>query len=181
MPLWKLTVAEIFKELVPSLNIILGALMALVGARYQSWVNNRAEKARLKCEKLERAYKLCQAIYDGHRKEVNNAKQHIASSPKKFIENRKHPGTEMSELKMLIRCYIPSLTTSLVEIDKGHAPLKKDLREIEDIALQNKALTAAELKTKLAIWENHLKSLSHGSNIIKAGLEKELRKLAGGA
>lgn len=177
MQIWEPRMDEILKALVPSLNILLGAFAAWLGARYQAWVNDRIQKARLKTEKLERAYMLCQSIYDGHRREINKAKSHLPSDPGKFMEARQHPGMEMSELKMLIRSYTPELADSLQLIDTGHEPLKKAFRKLEQQVLEKHAFDQQELSRSFGLWEQHLNDLGTGSNAIKRGLEQELLKL----
>lgn len=168
---------DVLKALIPSLNILLGAFIAWLGARYQAWVNDRIHKARLKTEKLERAYLLCQSIYDGHRREINNARRHLPSEPEKFMEARQHPGMEMSELKMLIRSYTPELADSLQLIDTGHEPLKKAFRKLEQDVLAKHAFDAQSLNDGFSLWDRHLQDLSAGSNAIKRGLEQELLRL----
>lgn len=169
---------EIIIALTPSLNILLGALMALVGAAYQSRANHKNEKIKLKAEKLERAYQLCQFIYDGHLREINNAKRYLPANPTEYLKIKNHPGKEMSELKMLIRCYAPELKSRLSEISKGHDQLKKSLRELENKILSGDALTSPQINNQHTEWDSSLNTVSNGSNIIKAGIEERLLNLA---
>lgn len=169
--------ANILKDVTSTLHIVLGALIAWLGSWYQNRLNGQAQKARLKAEKLERAYLLCQSIYDGHRREINNAKRYIPSEPGKFLEARLHPGMEMSELKMLIRSYTPALAASLDLLDTGHVPLKKAFRKLDEDVLNKHVFDAQALAQDFKKWDRHLQDLSDGANAIKMGLEQELLQL----
>lgn len=156
---------------------LFGALLALMGSYYQIRVSEKNTKARLKAEKLERAYFLCQAIYDGHKREIANARKNLPHYTERYIEERRHPGVEMSELKMLIRGYIPSLAPLLESIDNGHAPLKKAFTALDNQVLSKEPFASGDPEGKLRTWEAHLQAVSKGSSAIKSGIEKELNSL----
>ena len=167
----------LISEVSSSLNIILGACCALLGGLFQSRISEKNRKRHIHAEKLERAYMLCQEIYDGHKREMLNAVNNLPYSPKLFLELRNHPGKETSELKMLIRCYAPELSPKLKELDKGHNPLRKDFRELE------KRVASGETNFKPGIveldqqWQSYLSQLGQGTNGIKAGIEVILNGL----
>lgn len=169
---------EVILALQESLNILLGALAALAGALLQARLNEKSNKLRLKTEKLERAYFLCQAVYDGHTREVIIAKRYLPDNPEKYSEHRKHPGAEMSELKMLIRTHAQKLSTSLKSIDNGHEPLKKSFRELDHLVLAGVTPDKLKLEERYDQWDLFLKNLSKGSSEIKKGLEEKIRSLS---
>lgn len=169
---------EIISALTESLNILLGALAALAGTLLQARLSERNNKRRLKAEKLERAYLLCQAVYDGHNREIINAKRYLPNSPEKYSEHRKHPGAEMSELKMLIRTHAKELSGSLTSIDSGHEPLKQSFRELDRVILSGALPNADALAARFNQWDIFLKNLSKGSSEIKKGLENKIGSLS---
>ena len=160
-----------------SLKILLGALAAVMGAYIQSKLADKNSKAKLKTEKFERIYALCQAVYDGHRREIINARKYFIKKPEKFLENRNHPGSEMSELKMLISSYAPDLEALIKVIDDGHSPLKKIFVEFDRVALSKPPLLQKELDDKLASCTLSLSDVGNGANEIKSSISKQLKAL----
>jgi len=146
------------------------------GALIQSRLSEANRKNRLLAEKLERAYMLCQDIYDGHKREMLNAVNNLPDSPTLFLERRNHPGKEVSELKMLIRSYAPDLKIKLVQLDKGHEPLKKEFRKLEQLVASGN-ISELSITEKNQQWEGYLSELGQGSNGIKAGIESVLNRL----
>ena len=160
-----------------SLKILLGALAAVMGAYIQSKLADKKSKVKLKTEKFERIYYLCQAVYDGHLREIINARKYFIKNPEKFLENRNHPGSEMSELKMLIRSYAPDLELLILAIDKGHRPLKDDFVEFDRVALSKPRLLQLELEKKLTICTQRLVDVGVGADEIKSKIAKQLKAL----
>lgn len=165
-------------EFVKSLNILLGALCGYGGAFLQSRLNEKNTKKKLLAEKLETAYGLCQAIYDGHRREMINARQNLPADKDTFLKSRNHPGSEVSQLKMLIRSYAPDLAPHLKTLDGGHAQLKKSFFDLEKKVLSGHGITEAEIAGCYSEWEKYLNILGQGTNKIKAGIEGQLNALA---
>lgn len=169
---------ESLVELFKSLNVVLGALCALLGAFVQNRYNEKYKKRSLLSEKLERVYFLCQEIYDGHKRELDNALAYLPNEDKKFLESRNHPGRETSELKMLVRSYAPDIECLLEKFDDGHNPLKQELIELEKIALSGESIDANELKSRDSRSRQNLVILGNASNDIKRAVSKKLNKIA---
>jgi hypothetical protein len=165
-------------EIVKSLNVLLGALCGYGGAFLQSRLSEKNTKKKLLTEKLETAYGLCQAIYDGHRREMMNARQNLPTDKDTFLKNRNHPGSEVSQLKMLLRSYAPDLAPHLKTLDGGHARLKESFFNLEKKVLSGHGITEAEITKCYGEWENYLATLGKGTNKIKAGIEGQLNALA---
>jgi len=165
---------EIFK----ALYIVLGALCATLGGFIQSRLNEKNKKSALLANKLERAYELCQEIYDGHNREIINARKHLPHDKDSFLENRRHPGKETSELKMLIRSYSPDISGNLETIDNGHGELKKSFIKIEEMLLSSDLFTTEEFNQKATEWLGYLEVLGRGSYSLKRDIERKLNKLA---
>ncbi|MBT0664678.1 hypothetical protein KI809_10245 [Geobacter pelophilus] len=163
---------------VGSLNVVLGALCGYGGAFLQSRLNEKNTKKKLLAEKLETAYGLCQAIYDGHRREMINARQNLPADKDTFLNNRNHPGSDVSRLKMLIRSYAPDLVPHLETLDGGHTPLKNNFIELEKKVLSGHGITEGEIPGLYREWEGYLTVLGQGTNKIKAGIERQLNALA---
>ncbi|CAH0230195.1 hypothetical protein SRABI118_02448 [Massilia sp. Bi118] len=168
---------ELITPLTPSLNIMLGALAATLAARLQFWSTERTQKARLKVEKLERAYQLSQKIAEGYKREIINAKRHLPAHPDKYNEYRQHLGSEVSELKMVIRSYAPSLSACLQQVENGHKPLKEAFEEIDSQIAMGTPLTGIDFPALFQLWEGYLKLLNQGLVGIKRGIEEQLLAL----
>lgn len=123
---------ELISSLSGPLNVIAGAFATLLGMVIQTRMTGAQAKSKLRLEKLERAYSLCQLVYDGHLREIKNFKSYRQSQPSDFLKNRKHPGAEMSELKMLVRCYVPEMSSEIERLDNGHGPLKRMFEKFEN-------------------------------------------------
>jgi hypothetical protein len=160
-----------------SVKIVLGAGAAIMGAYFQSKLADKKSKANLKTEKFERIYYLCQAVYDGHRKEIINARKYFIKKPEKYLENRNHPGSEMSELKMLISSYAPDLEFLIEIIDKGHRPLKEAFVEFDRVALAKPPILQTELDNRLVTCTERLVDVGNGANEIKSNIAKQLKAL----
>jgi hypothetical protein len=96
--------------------------------------SQRQSKSKLRLEKLERAYTLCQLIYDGYRKALLQAETLWRQNPQSYAAARTHPATEMSEFKMLTRCYFPFLESDLLRVDVHHQKIKELGRTLESAA-----------------------------------------------
>ncbi|MDC9524290.1 hypothetical protein PSH54_02070 [Pseudoalteromonas sp. Angola-30] len=173
---------EILKALNPLLLILLGSLISILGGIFQFRVSDNSRKITLLSSKLERAYELCQLIYDGHKREVSNAQIFLPYNSSIYIDKRCHPGVEMSELKMLIRAYIPELKKHLEKLDSGHKPLKKSFTKIDKAVIEGRfnstpSLTLAQVDLDSNNWSNHLALLSKGSFELKKALEDRMSKL----
>ncbi len=160
---------EAFKD---QINLVLGALIAYLSFVAQGRITHRQAQEKLALEKIERCYALCQAVYDGHLREVGNLEQNLEKAPAAFLAQRRHPGAEMSELKMLLKCYTNGLDHYIPALDTSHKPLKDNFRKYEALCrsgtvvshedvvrhvAESKVLlallgdTTAELKDKLAM------------------------------
>ena len=150
-----LDLIDAFKD---QINLILGALIAYVSFVAQGRITHRQAQQRLALEKIERCYALCQAVYDGHLREIGNLEQHMATAPAVFLVQRRHPGAEMSELKMLLRCYTDGLDRFIPALDTSHKPLKENFQRYEGLCRSGDALSlvdaarhATEAKVLLAV------------------------------
>ena len=160
------------------LNIVLGATAAIIGGLIQSRRDQKQSNARLKAEKLERAYSLCQEIYDRHKQQVDIARLYLPSDRASYRDARKHPGAEMSELKMLVRCYSPSLAHLLESIDAGHKPLKVRFAELDEMSFPGATMDTQVVGKILNDLDLYLRAVSKGSGDIKSGIEKELLSIS---
>lgn len=152
-----------------------GGLVAMLGAIVQNRLAGSQAKIRLRLEKLERAYSLCQQVYDGHLREINNAKTHRLNNPSEFLRLRQHPGAEMSELKMIIRCHFSDLEGDLEHLDSGHAPLKRLFIMIENSARSLESISQEHFKNECDNAENYLRELGKASNALKLKLAAKAR------
>ena len=166
-------VTELFK----SLNVVLGALCAIFGAFLQSRYNEKHKQKALLCEKLERAYSLCQNIYDGHKDEIKNALAHLPLNKDEFLNNRNHPGKDASELKMLLRSYFPDIKHHLEQFDQGHTPLKEGFYDLEKLLHSGVEITDVEMNQKNIEWEKQLHILGSASNSIKKAVSTKLQSI----
>lgn len=123
-------IVEIVTALKDPLNILAGGLVAVVGAVVQSRLSHAQAKSKLRLEKLERAYSLCQQVYDGYQREIYNLKSNRLSRVATYVDQHKRPGPEMSELKMLVRCYTPNLGRTLDAMNVEHTQLKELTKRI---------------------------------------------------
>jgi len=164
-------------ELFKSLNIVLGALCAVLGAVLQSRYNEKHKQKALLCEKLERSYSLCQSIYDGHQQEINNALAYLPLNKEEFLRNRNHPGKETSELKMLLRSYVPDITYHLAQFDEGHTPLKDQFYELEQSLHSGTNITRDEINQKSIEWKEKLQILGNASHKIKLAISSKLHDI----
>lgn len=171
-----MNVVEILGAMKEFFAVLGGALAATLGAVVQSRLANVQAKAKLRLEKLERAYALCQLVYDGHLRELNNFKKHGISDAEEFLKLRKHPGAEMSELKMLVRCYIPKLESDLQALDKGHGPLKQMFAKLEVDARLSEPLPMDVFQRECAEAESHLQVFEQASVTLKQKIAAEARK-----
>jgi hypothetical protein len=173
---------EIIDALTPLLLVILGSLGSIWGGLLHFKISDNSRRNSLLCSKLERAYELCQRVYDGHKREIGNARNFLPLEPSKYIEKRCHPGVEMSELKMLVRAYFRDLEKHLDTLDSGHNPLKNSFAKL-DVAVAKRQLYVMEKPSlNLAFpasrdWDGHLKLLSKGSFNLKKELEAKMEKL----
>jgi hypothetical protein len=173
---------EILKAFNPLFLVILGSFASILGGIFQFRISDKSRKITLLSSKLERAYELCQLIYDGHKREIGNARIFLPQNPAKYIENRRHPGKEMSELKMLVRAYIPELKNHLNILDSGHKPLKDSFSKIDSAATKNKFGTKRDFTIMHADadsknWDSNLVLLSQGSFDLKKALEAKMSSL----
>jgi hypothetical protein len=116
------------KEWLGLIGTAIGALATLGGVFLAQTLNAKnisAKEARDHVRsKCERIYNLCQLLYDGHRDELQKLQMSETATAKTWIKSRNHPGSSMSELKMLVKMYAPSLTTQIQALDLPHQALK---------------------------------------------------------
>lgn len=166
-----------FTALSAMINVLIGAGAAYLGGSLQARHNERLQKTRIQIEKLERAHMLAQQIYDGHKREIGKARKYLPADPHAFSSARQHPGMEMSELKMLITIYLPSLKGSLEPIKAEHASLKTSFKTVDDQVLGEVQLYKADCLQTFRAWEQNLEDLGKGCDALKRGLEAELQRL----
>lgn len=162
--------------IVPFMSAVVAAIIALLGVWIGQFLTGRREKREYKCTRLERAYLLCQKLYDGHKAEIAKVKiaNHTISS-RDWLQQRNHPGEHMNEIKMIVSMYAPGLQENLDEMDKGHQLLKDRFDTIDNkfssgvnIDLSNQNL--------ISNLESFLSTLGTGMNVLKEGLGKAVRK-----
>jgi hypothetical protein len=168
---------EILKYIVTSLNVVLGAVCALGGALIQSRLSEKMKNQRLLVEKLENAYKLCQLIYDAHRKEIINAKNNLPQCIEDYLKERNHPGTEMSELRMLVNSYSREFIDELEKIGCSHSKLKQSFRELDTIVIENGSIDQDELDLTYEQWKRDLDFLGSASRELKISLSNKLNNI----
>ncbi|MDO6739119.1 hypothetical protein [Wenyingzhuangia sp. 2_MG-2023] len=164
-------------EIFNTINIVIGAGCALIGAYFQTRFNDKNKKKYLLSEKLERTYSLCQDIYDGHKREISNIENNLPENTNKFLENRKHPGKETSELKMLIKSYHPEINYLLKDLNKSHSILKKNALTIEEKIRVYKTISDEELIVLNNELNEEIINLGKTLNIIKDKISNSLHKL----
>ncbi len=173
----KTKLENILTELAKSINIIIGALCTIMGGVIQNKYNENYKKKRLYSEKLERIYFLCQAVFDGHKNEIRKALMYLPTNKEMFLKNRNHPGKESSELKMLIKSYIPENKNLLIKYDEGHQRLKQDFYSIEQEILENEHFDKYRLEEYNKNWIEYIKILGIASDQIKDTVALKLNKM----
>lgn len=168
---------EFAKGLLNLVGVLLGALCTYGGFRIQGRLQEQARKKSLLAEKLERAYELCQLVYEGHRHEINNARINIPHDVDRFKKSRKHPGNEMSELRMLIKSYARDLDTDLESLGEKHGHLKLSFLDIDDRVIEMKGLSGTELETIYETWREDLVLLGDASSELKVNIADKLNEL----
>ncbi len=98
--------------------------------------------------------------------EIRKAHMYLPTNKEMFLKNRNHPGKESSELKMLIKSYIPENINLLIKYDEGHQRLKQDFYRIEQEILENEHFDKYRLEEYNKNWIEYLKNISNslGSN-----------------
>ena len=150
------------------LGVLAGGLMAILGIHSQARLGASQERRRLRAEKLERAYLLCQAVYDGHKQELVKARRLLPAQTTEFSQSRKHPGAEMSELKMLVRCYAAAYAHDLKGMEDAHSALKKGFLDLED---RLGTASPDDLQQNIEAFLPHLDALGLGADVMKRSLE----------
>ena len=166
---------EILTALKDPLNILAGGLVAVVGAVVQSRLSHAQAKSKLRLEKLERAYSLCQQVYDGYQREIYNLKSNRLSRVATYVDQHKRPGPEMSELKMLVRCYTPELERTLEAMNVEHTQLKELTKRLYGDAIAGHAPVADEFAKDCANADTWLAGLGDCSNKMKQELSSLVR------
>ena len=166
---------EILTALKDPLNILAGGLVAVVGAVVQSRLSHAQAKSKLRLEKLERAYSLCQQVYDGYQREIYNLKSNRLSRVATYVDQHKRPGPEMSELKMLVRCYTPELERTLEAMNVEHTQLKELTKRLYGDAIAGHAPVVDEFAKDCANADAWLAGLGDCSNKMKQELSSLVR------
>lgn len=164
------TTVEILTALKDILIILAGGLVAIVGAAVQSRLSNSQAKSKLRLEKLERAYSLCQQVYDGYQREIYNLKSNRLARVANYVDQHKRPGPEMSELKMLVRCYTPKLEPTLGAMNVEHTQLKELTKRIYADAIAGSTPEPEQFAKDCADADSWLAALGECSNKMKQEL-----------
>lgn len=164
------TTVEIITALKDPLNILAGGLVAVIGAAVQSRLSHAQARSRLRLEKLERAYSLCQQVYDGYQREIYNLKSNRMARVDTYVDQHRRPGPEMSELKMLVRCYTPTLDKTLAAMNVEHTQLKELTKRIYADAIAGRTPAAEEFAKDCADADTWLANLGDCSNKMKQDL-----------
>jgi hypothetical protein len=112
----------------------------------------------------------CQKLYDGHKKQINNARHNLPHNRGEYLENHVHPGDEMSEIKMLIKSYFPELINSMDKLDSGHKKLKAIFDQIDN----DLATSTLTVSTPPESVMGNLKEISNGSILLKNKVSQKL-------
>jgi hypothetical protein len=174
-----MSVADVlaFKD---QLNLLLGALISYAGFYVQGKVVSKQAKEKLLLEKIERAYTLCQLIYEGHKREISNARLNFLTNRELFISNRLHPGKEMSELKMLLRCYVPELISFEKTLNVSHKPMKEEIfQQLDDAAIHGRSIDANSFELLMTECDRHLTHLGETTVNLKQKLAIEAGRNVG--
>jgi hypothetical protein len=169
------TAIEIITALKDPLNILAGGLVAVVGAAVQSRLSHAQAKSKLRLEKLERAYSLCQQVYDGYQRELYNLKSNRLSRVATYVDQHQRPGPQMSELKMLVRCYTPTLERTLETMNVEHTQLKELTKRIYADAIAGQTPAPDEFAKDCANADAWLACLGDCSNAMKQELSRMVR------
>ena len=156
------------------LNLVLGAAIAYLGFFIQARASSQQSKKQLFLEKIERCYALCQLVYDGHKREITNATKNFMVNKELYLSNRNHPGQEMSELRMILRCYVPKLTKFEAEFDKSHKSLKDEIfRMLDDAVLTGQSIELNEFEAEMRRCDSLLNQLAKVTSELKVELAKQ--------
>ena len=158
-------------------TIVGGLISALVGFFTQR-VSERRSKNELLMRRLEEVYIQCQKLYDCHNNRINRLLEQDSISKKEFKALPEHPGQVMSEVKMKVRSYAPTLVDKLDEMDRGHQALKAYFLNLEELVLKGRTL-AKGTDYKTEELKAHLRMLGTGANQVKCGSVKKLRRYFG--
>lgn len=166
---------EILTALKDPLNILAGGLVAVVGAVVQSRLSHSQARSRLRLEKLERAYSLCQQVYDGYQREIYNLRNNRMARPGNYVDQHRRPGPEMSELKMLVRCYTPRLEPTLAAMNVEHTQLKELTKRLYADAIGGRTPDAEEFGKQCDDADIWLAALGECANKMKEALSCQVR------
>ena len=129
-------------------------------------------------EKVEAAYALCQKAYDGHHREITLYEQTYTRDTVTYLHKRKHPGQDVSDLKMLIRCYFPAIESALEELDLSHKVLKKKFALFDAASLQAQQHESDSHIQEVNNLRRDLERFGHACNVIKLCLTDQAKKTA---
>lgn len=164
------TTVEILTALKDPLQILAGGLVAVIGAAVQSRLSHSQARSRLRLEKLKRAYSLCQQVYDGYQREIYNLKSNRMARVDTYVDQHRRPGPEMSELKMLVRCYTPKLDRTLAAMNVEHTQLKELTKRIYADAIAGRTPEPDEFAKDCADADTWLTGLGDCCNKMKEDL-----------
>ena len=158
-------------------TIVGGLISALVGFFTQR-VSERRSKNELLMLRLEEVYTHCQELYDCHNDRINWLLGKDSISKEEFMADPRRPGELMSQVKMKVRSYAPTLIGPLDEMDQGHQALKAYFLNLEELVLKGRTL-AKGTDYKTEELKAHLHMLGTGANQVKLGSVMKLQRYFG--
>ncbi|SMX29855.1 hypothetical protein TRP8649_03994 [Pelagimonas phthalicica] len=164
-------------ELLRFLGTIIGGGLAGGIALFIRYLSGKAEKRRKRSEKLERAFLLSQEIYDSHSDRIDWLKTLDRPKPHEWFNAPRHPGSEMAELKYIIRGYFGAIEPHLLEYYRGHQCLKDVFRELREQTGEFKKWADVDQEQCNSL-KNGFEQLERGTRELKARLGEALKELA---
>jgi hypothetical protein len=164
--------------LIPVIATLVGGLLTYLGVHSTQRLTEARERRRYLNEKFERAYLLAQTLYDRHRAEIEKLEASESISARNWMENRRHPGEVMAELRMIVQIYAPTLDSVLTQVAVHHRVLKDEFRAVDAEIKQGTSTfeLRQELASKLYL---ELEALGKELNATKRAIAREGRNTLG--
>lgn len=157
----------------PIIGPLIGGFFAgIVATGIQRAITYREDR-KLFVERMEDAYRLSQELYEGHHGEILKARSVGNKTSEQWFDNRRHPGKQMSDIKMIVSGYARHLQRDMVPLDQGHSALKECFLSI-DRAIQSGDTPLDACRRQDAVFDESLVLLGTGVNAIKNGTSQEI-------
>ena len=161
---------------IPVISALIGGLLTYLGIYATQRLTRTREQKQYYRVKLERAYMLAQSLYDGHKTEIDKLKASEKLQAAEWLQNRKHPGEVMSEIKMIAGMYVPALQSALDDVNKHHQVLKSTFLKIDE-EMRSGASTWTSRSQTAREMNIELEHLGYRLNDLKRKLADQVKKL----